>query len=140
MILNNSDYNNPRRLIRRIEILSFLINNPALPNNHLQPNFHAKFIGLKYKNRQDLVNAIKTRVEKRLQQGAINEVKKILQQGYTENDPGLKTIGYQQIIQYLKGNISLKQAIDQWINKEVQYAKRQLTYLKKYFSIEWIQL
>lgn len=137
--LNNSDFNNPHRLIRRIEVLSSP-NHSNIPNHPKLPNFPNTIIGLRYQHKQDLVKAIKIRVEKRLKQGAIKEVQELLKKGYTENDPGLKTIGYQQLIQYLNKKISLDEAISDWTNKEVQYAKRQLTYLDKYFKISWKEI
>ena len=99
-----------------------------------------EFIGLKYRLKDDLISSIKKRVEKRLNEGAVKEVKKLLAQGYTETDPGLKTIGYQQIIQYLRGKLTKQQAIEQWINKEVQYAKRQYTFMKKDKNISWKEI
>jgi len=94
-------------------------------------------IGLRYKNKEKLREAIKTRVEKRLKQGAIKEVELLLKKGYQKTDPGLKTIGYQQIIDYLEGNTTKKQAIEKWITAEVQYAKRQYTFMKKDKNIKW---
>jgi len=135
--MNQSDWNNPRRLIRRIEILqgqSLL--GPVLlrtvPKYKLQ-----KFIGLRFKNNESLKEAIVERVGKRLRQGAIDEVKKLLRIGYKKTDPGLKTIGYKQIIDYLEGNLTKEKAVENWITAEVQYAKRQYTFMKKDPHIQW---
>ena len=99
-----------------------------------------QFIGIKYKNKEDLINAIKTRVEKRLAQGAIDEVISLLDRGFKKTDPGLKTIGYQEIIQYLNNEITKQQAIEKWTNHEIQYAKRQLTFKKKDKNIIWKEI
>lgn len=135
--MNQSDWNNPRRLIRKIEILS---RPPKIAKNLKLPDLRYEIIGLKFKTKEKLISAIKKRVEDRLKKGAIDEVKSLLKKGYNENDPGLKTIGYQQIIAYLKGNITQEQAIEQWITKEVQYAKRQYTFMKKDKNIEWKEI
>ncbi len=144
--LNGSDKNNPQRLIRKIEILTINKNAPIGQSTPLRctlgtkiglPNIKIEFIGLRFKKKEDLIKAIKNRVEKRLKQGAIDEVKNLLKKGYFEHDPGLKTIGYKQIIQYLKGKSTKKEAIDQWITKELQYAKRQYTFMKKDPNISW---
>lgn len=144
--LNNSDKNNPQRLIRKIEILSV---NKTAPIGQISPtrctlghkinlpDVQIEFIGLRFKKKEDLIKAIKNRVEQRLKKGAIDEVKNLLKKGYLENDPGLKTIGYKQIIQYLKGRLTKKETIDQWITKEIQYAKRQYTFMKKDPNISW---
>ena len=137
--LNNSDVNNPRRLIRKIEITT----NPKgtiLIRSVLKRTDPVVFIGLRYKNKSKLRQVIKKRVEKRLNNGAVEEVEKLLKVGYKETDPGLKTIGYQQIIKYLNKELTKEKAIDDWVNKEVQYAKRQLTFMKKDKNISWKEI
>ena len=148
--LNNSDRNNPRRLIRKIEICEYVKKFKGLkvkknPNSNIETfkpfNFkNTKFIGIKYKNKEDLIAAIKKRVKNRIEQGAIDEVKSLLKKGYKKTDPGMKTIGYQEIIAYLKGNISQEEAIMQWTNHEIQYAKRQFTFMKKDKNIIWKEI
>ena len=137
--LNHSDQLNPRRLIRKIEIAKSPIKTVLIKTvfNKSVPEI---FIGLKYKDKSKLRQAIGKRVEERLKNGAIEEVNKLLKMGYSENDPGLKTIGYQQIIKYLNNKISKEKTIEDWINKEVQYAKRQLTFMKKDKNIEWREI
>lgn len=135
--LNQSDWQNPRRLIRRIEILQGTLLKKTVPLR-IVPKFSiSKFIGLKYKNKETLKQAITDRVEERLEQGAIDEIKTILKKGYKENNPGLKTIGYKQIIEYLEEKITQEDAIKKWITAEVQYAKRQYTFMKKDKNILW---
>jgi len=143
--LNESDKKNPQRLIRKIEIFSAkkpVITSRIPPRRCILedkinlPNIKIEFIGLRFKNKKNLVHTIKKRVEKRIDAGAIKEVKDLLKRGYTENDPGLKTIGYKQIIAYLKGNLTKEEAINQWIAKEIQYAKRH-TFMKKDPNICW---
>ena len=137
--LNNSDVNNPRRLIRKIEIASNR-KGTLLKRTDLIRTDPGIFIGLKYKDKFKLRQAIEKRVDVRLKNGAIDEVKKLLKMGYTENDPGLKTIGYQQIIKFLNKKITKEKAIEDWINKEVQYAKRQYTFMKKDKNISWKEI
>jgi tRNA dimethylallyltransferase len=135
--LNESDKNNPHRLIRKIEILksgklSFL--SKQSEKMMIYPQI---FLGLRFKNKEDLILAVKQRVQKRLNLGAIEEVKQILNQRFEPTDPGLNAIGYRQIILYLKGKITKDEAIEEWIKAEVQYAKRQYTFMKKDKNIKW---
>lgn len=136
--LNHSDVNNPRRLIRRIEIESNPQINQIRPIRPISPI--SQFIGLKYKDKSKLRQIIIKRVEERIKNGAIDEVKNILNMGYKSTDPGLKTIGYQQIIKYLSGEFTKEKAIEDWINKELQYAKRQLTFMKIDKNINWREI
>lgn len=151
--MNHSDQLNPRRLIRKIEIGTG-VETSGIPAAWSRPferrtptgkkakqaPFHFKIIGIKYKDKSKLREMIVKRVEERLENGAIDEVKNILKMGYKPGDPGLKTIGYQQIIKYLDGKLIKEKAIEEWINKEVQYAKRQLTFMKTDKNIIWREI
>lgn len=148
-LLNNSELNNPQRLIRKIEISSAVqprrlyghefntFITMTIGNKLKIKNLDVKFIGLRFKDKKMLRKKITVRVEKRLKKGAVKEVKNLLEAGYKETDPGLKTIGYQQIIQCLKGKLTEEEAINQWATKEFQYAKRQYTFMKKDSNIIW---
>jgi len=147
-LLNHSDVNNPRRLMRKIEVAIFnsAVLTDSTDSDRLNPissgfiRFHPKIIGLKYRDKSKLRQVIEKRVGERLKNGAIDEVKNILKMGYKPGDPGLKTIGYQQIIKYLNNELTKEKAIEDWINKEVQYAKRQLTFMKKDSNIQWREI
>lgn len=140
--LNHSDQLNPRRLIRKIEIEKYQQTHtqkpPISPIGLISPI--SQFIGLKYKDKDKLRRMIIKRVGERLKNGAISEVKQLLKIGYKVSDPGMKTIGYQQIIRYLDKELTKEKAIEDWINKEVQYAKRQLTFMKKDKKISWREI
>ncbi len=144
--MNHSDQLNPRRLIRKIEIASSTsaVGDPPVGEGktaEVNKDWPIKlFIGLKYKDKSKLRQMIIKRVDERLESGAINEVKNILKMGYKASDPGLKTIGYQQIIKYLDGELTKEKAIEEWVNKEAQYAKRQLTFMKIDKNIQWREI
>jgi tRNA dimethylallyltransferase len=150
--LNNSDKNNPQRLIRKIEIIShykklklpyqkhmtnFNIPKTISLGKKLDRKIQIQYEGLMYKNQKYIAEHIKKRVVKRLTLGAIEEVKNLLKNDYSEHDPGLKTIGCSQIISFLKKKVTEKQAIDEWITKEIQYAKRQFTFMSRDANICW---
>jgi tRNA dimethylallyltransferase len=145
--MNNSDRNNPRRLIRRIEIAESGGALPQMPQNETLTSRITTLKGAQqaititylpfFHSTTDVVREkITQRVEARVTAGAIQEVEKLLKDGYTKNDPGLNAIGYQQIIGYVENKLTLSEMKKQWITREVQYAKRQKTYFTKYFSGE----
>ena len=149
--LNKSEQHNPQRLIRRIE--KEMYNRSPLAREYPEPCpelveglwFRGRDVlyhitGFRFNSIDDLTKTISERVEKRLDAGGIDETVRLRDKGYTVNDPGLKTIGYVQIIQYLNKEISLEEMKTIWISKEVQYAKRQLTFMKKNNEIEWISI
>lgn len=140
LTLNESDNKNPQRLIRKIEISLSKpknLNKTPLASLFDLKNVSVTIEGYKFGSKERLRKAITERVDKRLEMGALDEVKSLLKKGFSINDPGLKTIGYPQLIAYLKGVIRLKDAKTDWVNKEVQYAKRQLTFMKKDSNINW---
>ena len=136
--LNNSEKHNPHRLIRKIEILKNKKSNNSNVSSieSILPGIEIEMIGFAFSSKEMLEKHISDRVEKRLEQGAINEVKKLLNT-YSPSDPGLQTIGYTQIISFLNETISYDNMISEWITKEMQYAKRQMTFMKKDPHISW---
>lgn len=133
--MNKSDSNNPRRLIRAIEVMVF--KNKTL--SRVQPYFkegEVLFIGL----RMDmglLGKRIRKRVEKRFTQGALGEAKELFKQ-YEQLSNQVKTAnGYRQLFDYLKKNISFEEAKEKWINKELQTAKNQMKWFKRNKNITW---
>ncbi len=140
-LLNESDRQNRRRLIRWIEkeIRSpkSKIQRKAKP---LSDQYDLTWIGLKYADKEKLWEAIKARVEKRLAEGAVAEVETLLSMGYRRDDFGLQTIGYQEIIKYLSGETDLTGAVGEWTRREVQYAKRQFTFMKRNPRIVWYEV
>lgn len=132
--MNNSDINNPRRLIRAIEIS--LNQNAGSRQNWITYNY--LIIGLQ--NYDYLNNSrIRDRVVKRLALGAIEETKKLLVK-YSPNLPSMSAIGYKHIISFLKGRLSKEQLIDNWTKDELSYAKRQMVWFKKMPNINWFNL
>jgi len=134
--LNQSDRANPHRLLRKIEIALSNQSNKSYKTN--KTNIPYPIIGLRFADKKLLITAIKKRVEERLKKGAIEEVENLLKKGYQPTDPGLNTIGYKQIINYLLGKTTKEEAINQWIVAEVKYAKSQLTFMKKDKNIKWV--
>lgn len=137
--MNNSDRANPRRLIRRIEIAqSGIAKLPPAPtyetlSARIRDPISITYLPFFHTSQEITRQKIALRVEDRLNQGALGEVQQLLSEGYTKNDPGLNAIGYRELISHIHGSLSLDEAKELWTTHEVQYAKRQKTYFKKYF-------
>jgi len=139
--MNESDRMNPRRLIRRIEI--------AYAGGTLAPKptevtllhrLHINDLSLQYlpffhTDSEKTREIIRARIMARLDAGAIEETQGLLNEGYKPTDPGLNAIGYQQIISYINNECTKEQMIELWLTREIQYAKRQKTFFKKYFML-----
>ncbi|MEK9179676.1 MAG: tRNA dimethylallyltransferase, partial [Patescibacteria group bacterium] len=135
--MNNSDQNNKRRLIRRIEILSNQTKQELTTAKGIAQDYDVTLIGLRYNKKENLERAIRTRVEKRMEEGALSEIETLLRMGYSSTDPGLQTIGYAQLLHHIESDIDLYASIEIWVVKERQYAKRQMTFMTKNSSILW---
>jgi tRNA dimethylallyltransferase len=136
--LNASDMQNKRRLIRWIEKLTpHKETQKSEPVKPLREDFEIQIQGLKCENPTILEARVKKRVQERLRLGALDEVKLLLQMGYKPTDFGLQTIGYKELLSYVLGDIKFEDAVTVWVKKEKQYAKRQLTLMKREESIKW---
>ncbi|MCA9382086.1 tRNA (adenosine(37)-N6)-dimethylallyltransferase MiaA [Candidatus Dojkabacteria bacterium] len=128
--LNESDKNNPRRLIRLIE--KTLNDSKTVP---IQEEDYDVFYFCPEFDRDQLISRIEERVVEMFDSGWIEEVEELLSSGYTNQDPGLEIMGYAEILRYLDKEISKDELIELTKTAHRQYAKRQLTWMKQYQKI-----
>ncbi len=88
-------------------------------------------------NRRELYNIINLRVDKMIQNGLVDEINELKRMGYTKDNPGLKAIGYKEMLEYLDKNISLNDAIELIKKNSRKYAKRQITWFNKTDNVKW---
>lgn len=135
--MNSSDRKNPRRLIRAIE-LAYSGSNIKEQKTNI-PKMNTLVIGLRA-SKEVIDKKIEDRVYKRLDQGIIKETKSLLNLGVHWNSQSMFATGYRQLKDYFRKKISKKQATDNWIKAEKQYAKRQLTWFRKDKRIIWYDI
>ena len=75
-----------------------------------------------------------------VQSGFVDEVKRLLEKGYSPSLNSFNAVGYKELANYLKGKYSLKEALKLIKKNTYSYAKRQLTWFKKINKITWIHL
>jgi tRNA dimethylallyltransferase len=140
--LNQSDWNNPIRLIRAIEKNTF----ETKPINTKPFTIYKPLlIGLK-SDLSDIKDKITTRVEERLAQGAIEEVAKIrliLNERLPLNTAQSKVqqlgLGTIAICDYLDKKIDYETMKNKYIQSEYQYARRQMTWFRRMPEIHWFE-
>ncbi|MCW9706869.1 tRNA (adenosine(37)-N6)-dimethylallyltransferase MiaA [Fodinibius salsisoli] len=93
-----------------------------------------------HRDRQTLYDRINQRVDSMFEQGFLEEVKSILERGYSLQDPGINTVGYKQAIRHIQGNISREKMVKDMKTKTRRYAKRQLSWFRRWDFIHWINL
>ena len=103
--------NNTRRIIRALEIYYKTEQLPSTLCSKEQPEFSTLIIGLTVE-RDELYRMIHQRVTGMVQQGLVQEVERLSQMGYKDSLPSMSSIGYNQIYQFLKGQLTLQAAIE----------------------------
>ena len=92
------------------------------------------------RNREELYDRINRRVDALIEAGLVEEVRSLMDMGLTADDISMKGIGYKEIIAYLEGETILEEAIDQIKKNTRHYAKRQLTWFRRYDKINVVNL
>jgi tRNA dimethylallyltransferase len=133
--MNNSDYSNPRRLIRAIEISE----SKQQQIVSVQP-FETMWCGLTAP-KEYITDRIAARVHHRIKQDFTQELM-VLQQQYPNflELPAGNTLGYQEWGKYLTTEWTQAEAIAHWIINETAYAKRQLTWFNKQSDVTWFDI
>jgi len=101
------------------------------------PEFEPRYIGLRLE-RPVLYERIDRRFDRMLEMGLVDEVRAVLGRGYAPDCPGLRTIGYQEIIAYVQGKQSLDDAAALAKKNTRNFARRQETWFKKMKGITWL--
>lgn len=107
----------------------------------LQPtkDYSAKLIGLT-RDRSELYDRINLRVDMLVDMGLLDEVKNLLDRGLSESDISMKGIGYKEIIAYYHGEYDIEEAIRLVKKNTRRYAKRQLTWFRRYEDMQWFDI
>jgi len=90
------------------------------------------------KERKALYERIEKRVDEMLEAGWVDEVKNLLKSGVPENAPAFSSIGYRQVVDYIKGKLSWEQMREQIIKATKEYARRQLIWFRKEPGAVWL--
>lgn len=131
------DPQNKRRIIRALEV-TLLAERPfSKLQKKSKPPFKTLIIGIKI-DRQTLYSKIDARIDQMIKDGLVEEVRTLLKK-YRSDLPALNTIGYKEIIDYLRGKNSLKEAIIKIKNNTHDYVRRQETWFRKNKNIKWVE-
>ena len=126
--MNISDRQNPRRLMRAIEVAL----NPRPTPDSLHTSHHPKLLIALTAPREDLYRRVDTRVEERMEMGAAEETE-ILVKKYGWDLPSMSAAGYT----VLKNG---EDSASRWKFLEHSYVRRQLTWFKKQPGVTWFDI
>lgn len=122
---------NTHRLLRALEVHA--VSGRPLSSFHPRPPSSLPFSPvLLLRDRQTLYRRINERVDAMVDAGLFQEVERLLEQGYDPELSPLRTIGYRECIRHLRGEIDEAEAVRLVKRNSRRYAKRQLTWFRRY--------
>lgn len=135
-IPDNLDMNNKRRLERAAEKL--IMNKPL--NLESVKRYDTLCLGVTWE-RQKLYKRIEERLDRRLEQGMIEEVEGLMSRGVSDDFLYKLGLEYRYIMLYLKGNFPSKEAFRDKLFMEIRHlAKEQMTWFRKRKDITWLDM
>ena len=123
--------NNLRYVIRAIEKAN------APKSSKGEKIFDTYLVGIEWP-RDQLYERVNLRVDLQLKRGLVNEVKDLLKKGYDENLPSMSSLGVKELIPYIRGEQTLEECIKILKQNPRHYAKRQMTWFRKYDNVHWL--
>ena len=131
------DPKNVRRVIRALEVHRATGRAFSEWQTPGPPPVRSIQIGLRLE-RTELYNRIDTRIDAWVRGGFVNEVRALLDRGYSPTLPSMSSLGYREMAEYLAGVTSLEIAVERFKNATHQYAKRQMTWFGARPEIQWV--
>jgi len=134
------DPRNIRRVVRALEIYYATGQPPSQLQRKEAPRLSVLIIGLT-QERSQLYRRIDWRVDRMIQRGLVEEVEQLLKKGYSSPLPSMSGIGYKQIVQFLRSEMTLSQAIDKMKYETHRLARHQYTWFRLNDSrIRWFDV
>lgn len=134
--------NNTKRVIRAIEyykVSGEKISDHNKKSAEKPSPYDYVYIGLT-RNRENLYERIDKRVDQMLEAGLLDEVFDLWKNGCNLNMTSMQALGYKEIIWYINGKCTLREAVRILKRDSRRYAKRQLTWFNRNQEINWINL
>ncbi len=132
--------NNVKRVVRAIEYYR-QTGKPISEHNEKErqkesPYTFAYFVLMD--ERQKLYDRIEKRIDVMIEEGLLDEVKALYEEGYTRDMVSMQGLGYKEILDYLDGKMTLEEAIYVLKRDTRHFAKRQITWFKREKDVCWI--
>lgn len=132
--------NNTKRVIRAIEVCMSGKKMSDFSNDLKLNEKYEPIIIVLNRDREHLYKRINKRVDIMISQGLEDEVKTLLNMGYSSDLVSMQGIGYKEIIKYLNNEYTYEEAIEIIKRDSRRYAKRQLTWFRRYENAKWFDL
>lgn len=132
-------HNDKKRIFRILEIYKSTGKNKTqleIESRKNKPEYDYLLFGITM-DREKLYERINLRVDLMIKDGLVEEVKKLCKK-YKELPTALQGLGYKEVVEYLDGTISKEEMIEKIKQETRRYAKRQLTWFRKYDNLIWL--
>lgn len=132
--------NNLKRVVRALEVYyqtGMTIDALNQKNRRAAPKYQAVKLGVCPSTREALYERINMRVDVMLREGLLSEIEHLLKKGKLSGT-AVQAIGYKEYIPYFQGMSSLENCTEQLKQHSRNYAKRQLTWLRRDPTVQWI--
>ncbi len=130
------DLNNPRRLIRALEIAESQSHQATRPVQPRTTPIPAYVLGLEVEP-EILAKRIAKRTEQMFKSGLLDEARHLRDRGYDPSLPALTGVGYAEALAHLDGRLTLPEAIERTTIRTRQYARRQRTWFRHQLPTHW---
>lgn len=134
---------NHKRVIRALEVYlesGVTISEHNRRTQAMPPKYSPVWIGLDYVNRDALYRRIDRRVEEMFEQGLVDEVRRLLEDGVPPQATSLQAIGYKELVDHLSGRGTKEEAMERIQLASRRYAKRQRTWFRRNEAVSWLEL
>ena len=132
--------NDKKRILRALEIWRETGKTMAQHNaetKQIPPRYDSVRIGLAYEDREEMKRAIDARVDGMVEAGLFEEVQSLLAAGVPRSATAMQAIGYKEALSFFDGRATREEAAAEIKLRSRQYAKRQLTWLRRDRDIYW---
>ena len=131
-----------KRLVRAMEI--YLLTGETITahderSKAAKPRYSAMKLALDFREREKLYARIDRRAAEMFDRGLVDEVRGLLDAGVPLDGTAMQAIGYKEVAAHLRGERSLEEAIELVQRRSRQYAKRQLTWLRRDDTVLWLR-
>ncbi|MHC0039575.1 tRNA (adenosine(37)-N6)-dimethylallyltransferase MiaA [Pseudoneobacillus sp. C159] len=132
--------NNLRRVIRALEVYHCTgkTMGESLDEQESVALYDVALIGLEME-RDKLYQRINLRVDKMLEEGLLQEVKRFYEMGL-RNVQSIQAIGYKELYDYFDGKVTFEEAVENLKQNSRRYAKRQFTWFRNKMDVVWFDL
>jgi len=130
-----------KRILRALEV--YLETGKTITEHNeeskkIPDKYDAVYLGLAFRDREDMKALIDRRVDRMVEEGILEEVDLLLAAALPEGSTALQAIGYKEFFPFRRGEATLEEAVAELKLRSRQYAKRQLTWLRRNERIHWL--